>query len=72
MRLYGKGDFALTDVKEMDGTQGFLDLDDGIRKCQNFETVLECKAKIYLDIGKKKCKCVPHHLRGFSTLVSNS
>ena len=70
LRLYGKGDFALTDVKEMDGTQGFLDLDVGIRKCQNYETVLECKAKIYLHVGRKKCSCVPHHLRTFSTAVT--
>ena len=42
MRLFGEGDFALTDVKEMDGTPGFLVLDVGVKKCQNMETVLEC------------------------------
>ena len=72
LRLYGEGDFALTDVKEMNGTQGFLDLDVGVKKCQNHESVLECKAKTYLDVGREKCKCVPHHLRSFSTTVSNS
>ena len=72
MRLYGEGDFSLTDVKEMDGTPGFLELDVDVKKCQNYEPVLECKAKAYLDAGKEKCKCVPHHLRSFSTPVSYS
>ena len=72
LRLYGEGDFALTDVKEMDGTPGFLDLDVGVKMCQNSETVLECKAKAYLNAGKEKCKCVPHHLRSFSSQVSFS
>ena len=67
----GKGDFALTDVKEMDGTEDFFDLDVKVRKCQNDESVLDCEMKKYLEIGRKECKCIPHHLRVFSMPVSN-
>ena len=71
LRQHREGDFALTDVKEMDGTEEFLDMDVKVRKCQNEETVLECRSKKYLDIGKKKCGCIPHHLRSFHTMVTN-
>ena len=71
MRLYGEGDYALANVKEMDGTEGFLSLADEVKKCQNKESVLECEANAYLDSGKKKCGCVPHHLRSFFTTVSS-
>ena len=70
LRLYGKGDYAFTDVKEMAGSEDFDDLPVEIRKCQNRETVLECEAKKYLDLGRKKCGCIPHHLKSFSTAVS--
>ena len=71
LQLSGKGEFALTDVKEMDGTEDFLDMDVKVRKCQNEETVLECRSRKYLDIGKKKCGCIPHHLRSFHKRVTN-
>ena len=70
MSLIGKGDFALTDVKVLDGTKGFLSLDIEVRKCQNETTILECRSKKYLEKGKKLCKCVPHYLRSFHISVS--
>ena len=69
LRLFGKGDYALTDVKKMTGTEGFFNLDVQIRNCQTKESLLECQAEKYLDTGKKKCKCVPHQLRSFSRTV---
>ena len=69
LRLHGKGDYSLTDVKEMTGTKDFFSLDVAVRQCQNKESVIECQAKKYLEMGKKKCKCVPHHLKTFSRKV---
>ena len=68
--LYGKGDYALTDVKQMDVTDGFLSFDIKVRKCQNEESFLDCEKNDYFEIGRKKCNCVPHHLRIFSKPVS--
>ena len=54
----------------MDGTKEFLD-----SKCQNEESFFECKnarMQEYLDTGKKKCKCIPHHLRTSQQTVSLS
>ena len=69
LRLYGEGDYALANVKEMDGTEGFLSLADEVKKCQNKESVLECEANAYLASGRTKCDCVPHHLMSFSMTV---
>ena len=69
LQLYGEGDFALTDVKELDGTEEFLDLDVKVRKCQNEETILDCRSRKYLDMGTKKCGCIPHHLMSFDKMV---
>ena len=71
LQLYGEGDYSLANVKQMYGTEGFLSLADEVKKCQNEKTVLECKAKAYLDRGKKNCECVPHHLRSFSPKVTH-
>ena len=70
LQLYGEGDYALANVKQMNGTEGFLGLADEVKKCQNKESVLECKANAYLANGKERCKCVPHHLMRFSITVS--
>ena len=71
MRLYGEGDYALANVKQIEVTKGFLSLPDEVKKCQSTENVLECESNAYLDSGKKKCGCVPHHLRSFFTTVSS-
>ena len=54
----------------MEGTDEFLDLDDKDKNCQNEKSVLECRSKKYLDIGKEKCNCTPHHLRTYNETVS--
>ena len=64
--------FVLTDLKELDGTEEFLDLDVKVSKCQNEESMLECRSRKYLDMGTKKCGCIPHHLMSFQKMVSHS
>ena len=62
----------------MDGTEEFLHLADEeflnlaeeTKYCQNKKSVLECRSKKYLDIGKEKCNCTPHHLRTYNETVS--
>ena len=66
----GKGDYALTDVYEMIGTKEFLGFPKEVRKCQNEESILECRSDKSLDTGKNMCKCTPHHLRNLYRTVS--
>ena len=54
----------------MDGTPGFLNLDIEVKECQSETTVVECRSKKYLELGKEICKCVPHYLRSFHMSVS--
>ena len=59
----------LTNVKDMYGTKDFFDFPVEVRKCQNEESVLECRSKAYLELGKKRCGCIPHRLRPFHRTV---
>ena len=68
--LFGEGNYALTAVKEIDGTEEFLRLDEGIKHCQNRETFQECQAKEYIKDGLVKCKCTPYEMRNYSQTVS--
>ena len=42
------------DVKEMSGTEGFLDFPVNISKCQNEESVLECRSKKLRDVLQER------------------
>ena len=65
----GDGNYALTGLKEIDVTKGFLGLDDKIKQCQTEETYRECRSKQYIETGVEKCKCIPFALRYFSKMV---
>ena len=69
LRLYGSGDYAFTNLKEMEGTEEFLELDEDVKKCQARESVVDCSAREYLESGRKHCGCVPYHLRNYSRTV---
>jgi hypothetical protein len=47
--LEGEGNYALTSVKEIDGTEAFLALDDDIKLCQNKELLADCSSREFDD-----------------------
>ena len=53
-------------VKEMDGTDEFLLLDEKARKCGIKESLLECQARLYLWKGVEECGCVPYAIKNYS------
>ena len=67
--LYGEGDYALTDVKKVVVTKAFMNLDEGIKNCQNIETYKDCLAKEYIIMGLEMCNCTPFELRNYSKSV---
>ena len=69
LRLYGGGDYEFTNVKEMNVTEDFLQLEEDVKKCQNNESVVECAAREYLESGREECGCVPFPLRNYSRTV---
>ena len=68
--LFGEGTYALTSVKEMTGTDSFLELDEKIKLCQTRETVEDCLAKDFLKKGLAKCKCITFRLRNYTKEVN--
>ena len=69
LRLYGGGDYELTNVKEINVTEEFLELEEDVKKCQDKEPVVDCEAREYLESGRNQCGCVPYHLRNYSRTV---
>ena len=67
--FYGEGEYAVTDIKEVKVTKGFLSLAEKVKNCQNEETLNECQTKKYISVGLEKCNCTQYELRNFSKMV---
>ena len=46
-------------MKEISVTDDFLTLDKSIIKCQNEESLQDCKTRKYIDTTVEQCKCLP-------------
>ena len=57
---YGPGDYALTDIKEMTGTEKFLDWPEEKRKC-SLEKYEKCQMRTFLE-ESMRCGCSPFKL----------
>ena len=55
---FRSGSYALSSLKKMTGTDGFLQQTDAQKKCRN-EIFEKCQAQSYIDTVQKKCGCVP-------------
>ena len=60
-RLYGEGDYALTDVTEIEGTHQYLQLAEERRLCDKRNE--DCVAAEYMEMGLTHCNCTPYQLR---------
>ena len=67
--LFGEGNYAINNVKEIDVTEAFLNLAEEVKNCQNVETFRDCETKEYIKLGLTECKCTPYALRNFSKNV---
>ena len=50
-------------MKEISVTKDFLSLDKAITKCQNEESLQDCKTRKYIDTIVEQCKCLPFAIR---------
>ena len=66
MELYGEGNYAIGDVKEITITNDFENLDEQTTKCQTNNNIEDCVAEMVLEELKKKCECLPFNLQNFS------
>ena len=56
----------MSDVKQIDATEAFLNLDEMIRGCQNEITLKDCQVKKYFKDGIDKCQCIPYSFKNYS------
>ena len=66
VNLYGEGQYVMSDVKQIDATEAFLNLDEKIRGCQNEITLEDCWVKKYFKDGIDKCQCIPYSFKNYS------
>lgn len=66
----GEGSYALSNVKEFDVTEGFLNLGEEDTECQDRESFEECNTRKYLQLARKECACTPFSLSHLNDTVS--
>ena len=70
-RYYGRGTYALTNVKQIRGTEGYIDLAKPGRKgmCQNVKHFQDFLIEDYIERGLEVCECIPLYLRNWTKQV---
>ena len=63
MELFGEGQYNLLSLKEIAVTDSFMGLDREARKCQNIESIDDCKTRLYVENFKQQCGCLPLSLK---------
>ena len=64
------GSYALSVLKKMTGTTGFLQMPDDVKGCQ-VEIYEECNTRKYLERVGEECKCVPWALNSVQNVQVN-
>ena len=67
LTMHGEGNYALTDIKEIQVTEEFLSLDSEITECQSGMYKSDCEAGEYLRQISDTCHCAPLNLKNFYT-----
>ena len=58
--LSGEGEYNLDILKNIDVTDSFLGLDNGVRKCENGNNTYDnCTTRFYHEQMRLKCGCLP-------------
>ena len=63
--MYGEGNYALTDIKEIQVTEEFLGLGTAITDCQNKEYRSDWSSRQYQEKVASSCSCAPLNLKQF-------
>ena len=63
LKLFGEGNYAITDIKEVKVTEEFLGLDTATRGCHRNSELKHCETNTYIEKAKRHCHCIPSYLR---------
>ena len=69
LTIFGAGDYLLTDVKKVDGTDSYIALAEETGLCQNRERVEDCLVQDFLQKGLDECRCTLYELRNYTKEV---
>ena len=64
---FGKGDYAVSALKRMKGTQSFLEFPNDVKECQ-VESRDKCRILEFFETVQDQCGCVPWSLLHFNTV----
>ena len=62
MALTGEGEYNLNILKEIEVTDSFYDLDNGVKKCQSYHdkgTFDNCTTRYFWEKMRLNCGCLP-------------
>ena len=65
LKLFGEGNYAITDIKEVKVTEEFLGPDGVTRGCHRNSELDHCGIKTFLEKAKLHCGCITNSLRRF-------
>ena len=63
--VYGGGNYALTDIKEIKVTEEFLSLGPAITDCESRQFRSDCNTARYQETVAASCSCAPLNLKHF-------
>ena len=66
LKLFGEGNYAITDIQDVSVSEEFLGLDTDTRGCHRNSELEECETKTYREKMKDECGCIPDNLMRFS------
>ena len=66
VKLVGEGKYNLNALKEIEVTDSYLGIDQGVRGCQNEEPLDNCTTRLYIDTLLNQCGCIT-----FNTKISD-
>ena len=79
LKLFGEGNFAITDIKEVKVTEDFLSLDEATRRCRQNSDMEQCHTNTFIEKANAQCSCshplekfFPGDKEGRSTEVSTT
>ena len=70
--MYGSGIYRVSAVKEIDGTEEYLDKATKNGECQQKGSYEDCLSKDYLTQGMGQCNCIPYKLRNYAKEVNET
>ena len=65
LKLFGEGNYAITDIQEVNVSEEFLGLDTETRGCTRNSELEGCETRTYLEKSKQECGCILNNIRRF-------